>query len=73
MRVKPLYPSGLWKNIKSRIFSIDHLKMGLIRSNKTSLTADDDEKLTPYLTRIDSRKRAEFAYVQKVRLGIYLN
>ena len=23
--------------------------MGLIRSNKTSLTADDDEKLTPYL------------------------
>lgn len=47
--------------------------MGLIRSNKTSLTADDDEKLTPYLTRIDRRKRAEFAYVQKVRLGIYLN
>ncbi len=30
-------------------FSIDHLKMGLIRSGKTSLTANDDEKLTPYL------------------------
>ncbi|MDE6397768.1 MAG: adenylate kinase [Clostridiales bacterium] len=30
-------------------FSIDHLKMGLIRSGKTSLTVNDDEKLTPYL------------------------
>lgn len=30
-------------------FSIDHLKMGLIRSDKTSLTVNDDEKLTPYL------------------------
>lgn len=30
-------------------FSIDHLKMGLIRSGKTSLTVNDDEKLTPYI------------------------
>ncbi len=30
-------------------FSIDHLKMGLIRSGQTSLTVNDDEKLTPYL------------------------
>ena len=29
--------------------SIDHLKMGLIRSNQTSLTVYDDEKLTDYL------------------------
>lgn len=29
--------------------SIDHLKMGLIRSGNTELTPDDDEKLTGYL------------------------
>ena len=29
--------------------SIDHLKMGLIRSGFTSLTPEDDEKLTAYL------------------------
>jgi 2-phosphoglycerate kinase len=29
--------------------SIDHLKMGLIRSGQTELTPMDDEKLTPYL------------------------
>ena len=29
--------------------SIDHLKMGLIRSGKTSLTVNDDKGLTPYL------------------------
>lgn len=29
--------------------SIDHLKMGLIRSNNTSLTVEDDEALTDYL------------------------
>jgi len=29
--------------------SIDHLKMGLIRSGKTSLCVYDDENLTPYL------------------------
>ena len=30
-------------------FSIDHLKMGLIRSGNTSLTPMDDDKLTDYL------------------------
>ena len=30
-------------------FSIDHLKMGLIRSGNTSLTPEDDEDLTDYL------------------------
>lgn len=29
--------------------SIDHLKMGLIRSGKTDISVCDDEKLTPYL------------------------
>lgn len=29
--------------------SIDHLKMGLIRSGQTSLTPEDDEELTDYL------------------------
>ena len=29
--------------------SIDHLKMGLIRSGETDLTPEDDEKLTDYL------------------------
>ncbi len=29
--------------------SIDHLKMGLIRSGNTDLTPEDDEKLTEYL------------------------
>ena len=29
--------------------SIDHLKMGLIRSGQTSLTPEDDEELTAYL------------------------
>lgn len=29
--------------------SIDHLKMGLIRSGNTTLTPEDDEELVPYL------------------------
>ena len=32
--------------------SIDHLKMGLIRSKNTKLTVKDDEKLTKYLWKI---------------------
>lgn len=32
--------------------SIDHLKMGLIRSGNTDLTVYDDERLTPYLWNI---------------------
>lgn len=33
-------------------FSIDHLKMGLIRSGNTLLTPEDDDELTPYLWNI---------------------
>ena len=29
--------------------SIDHLKMGLIRSNQTTISVNDDENLMPYL------------------------
>lgn len=32
--------------------SLDHLKMGLIRSGNTALTPQEDEKLTPYLWNI---------------------
>ena len=39
----------LMEKYKIPYFSIDHLKMGLIRSGKTLLTVNDDEKLTPYL------------------------
>ena len=39
----------LMEKYKIPYFSIDHLKMGLIRSGKTSLTVNDDEELTPFL------------------------
>ena len=34
--------------------SIDHLKMGLIRSGQTTLTPEDDKELVPYLWNIVS-------------------
>lgn len=39
----------LMEEYKMPYFSVDHLKMGLIRSGKTSLTVHDDKELTPYL------------------------
>lgn len=39
----------LMEKYKIPYFSIDHLKMGLIKSGKTSLTVNDDKGLTPYL------------------------
>ncbi len=42
----------LLEKYKYPYFSIDHLKMGLIRSGSTGLTVYDDEKLTPYLWNI---------------------
>lgn len=42
----------LLEKYKYPYFSIDHLKMGLIRSGSTALTVFDDEKLTPYLWNI---------------------
>ncbi len=46
---KTLLAQRLLEKYKYPYLSIDHLKMGLIRSKNTSLTAADDEKLTPYL------------------------
>lgn len=39
----------LLEKYKMPYLSIDHLKMGLIRSGNTKLTVNDDEQLTPYL------------------------
>ncbi len=39
----------LLEKYKYPYLSIDHLKMGLIRSGNTSLTPMDDDKLIPYL------------------------
>ncbi len=39
----------LLEKYKIPYLSIDHLKMGLIRSRQTELTAEDDDKLTDYL------------------------
>ncbi len=42
----------LLEKYKYPYLSIDHLKMGLIRSGNTALTPEDDDKLTPYLWNI---------------------
>lgn len=42
----------LLEKYKYPYLSIDHLKMGLIRSKQTNLTVYDDEKLTTYLWNI---------------------
>ena len=42
----------LMEKYKIPYFSIDHLKMGLIRSEQTSLTVNDDLLLTDYLWQI---------------------
>lgn len=42
----------LLEKYKYPYLSIDHLKMGLIRSGNTELTVSDDEELTVYLWRI---------------------
>lgn len=39
----------LLEKYKYPYLSLDHLKMGLIRSGHTTLTVDDDDKLTEYL------------------------
>lgn len=49
---KTLLAQRLLEKYKFPYFSIDHLKMGLIRSKNTNLTPNDDEALTPYLWQI---------------------
>ena len=46
---KTAYAQKLLEKYGYPYLSIDHLKMGLIRSGQTDLTPMDDEKLTPYL------------------------
>ena len=46
---KTLLAQKLLEKYSYPYLSIDHLKMGLIRSGYTDLTPEDDEKLTAYL------------------------
>ncbi len=49
---KTLLAQKLLEKYKYPYLSIDHLKMGLIRSKNTNLTVEDDDKLTEYLWKI---------------------
>ncbi len=49
---KTLLAQRLLERFHFPYLSIDHLKMGLIRSGETSLTPSDDDALTPYLWNI---------------------
>jgi hypothetical protein len=49
---KTLLAQKLLEKYKFPYLSIDHLKMGLIRSKNTKLTVEDDDKLTKYLWKI---------------------
>ncbi|MBR0343433.1 MAG: adenylate kinase [Oscillospiraceae bacterium] len=46
---KTLLAQRMLENYKYPYLSIDHLKMGLIRSRNTDLTPEDDDALTDYL------------------------
>ena len=46
---KTLLAQHLLEKLHYPCFSIDHLKMGLIRSRNSALTPEDDEALTEYL------------------------
>ena len=49
---KTLLAQRLLEKYKYPYLSIDHLKMGLIRSKNTNLTVEDDKELTDYLWKI---------------------
>ena len=46
---KTLLSQRMMEKYKIPYISIDHLKMGLIRSGNTSLTPNDDEEMTTYI------------------------
>ena len=46
---KTLFAQKLLEKYKYPSLSMDHIKMGLIRSGKTSLTPYDDDQMTQYL------------------------
>ena len=62
---KTLLAQRMLEEYKMPYVSIDHLKMGLIRSGKTDLTPEDDEALTDYL--FDWRKDFDEQYLQSIR------
>ena len=49
---KTLLAQRLLERLRYPCLSIDHLKMGLIRSGNTNLTPEDDDALTEYLWHI---------------------
>lgn len=49
---KTVFAQKLLEKYKYPYLSVDHLKMGLIRSGNTDLTPFDDEELTVYLWKI---------------------
>ncbi|MBO4604281.1 MAG: AAA family ATPase, partial [Clostridiales bacterium] len=46
---KTVLAQRMLEKYKYPYLSVDHLKMGLIRSGYTDLTPDDDDELTSYL------------------------
>ena len=46
---KTVFAQKLLERLQIPYLSIDHLKMGLIRSGRTALTPADDDELVPYL------------------------
>ena len=46
---KTMLAQNLLEKYKYPYYSIDHLKMGLIRSKNTLLSVEDDDELTEYL------------------------
>lgn len=46
---KTLLSQRMMEKYKIPYISIDHIKMGLIRSGNTSLTPNDDEEMTTYI------------------------
>ena len=46
---KTILAQRMLEKYKYPYYSIDHLKMGLIRSGNTDLTPEDDDELTEYL------------------------
>jgi len=46
---KTVLAQRMLEKYKYPYFSVDHLKMGLIRSGQTTLTPEDDDELTDYL------------------------
>lgn len=71
---KTAYAQKLLEKYQYPYLSIDHLKMGLIRSGQTELTPMDDDKLTDYLWPI-AREMVKTAIENKQNLiveGCYI-